>query len=184
VISRAAFESARERAWELAVESGLPLCGQERGNIEVAELGLGELEQTGLQILTLASTEWVGVKLLILTAHQFFPQHRHPPGEEGRYPGKTEVFRGQSGRLWLYVPGPPAARPRVMPPAHRREHCTVWHEVEIGPGQQYICPPATWHWFMAGKEGAVVWSISSKVTDTADQFSDPRVVRQTEIAAE
>jgi D-lyxose ketol-isomerase len=182
MISRAEFEAARGRAWELAAASGLPLRAEEREGIEVAELGLGELERTGLQILTMASTDWVGVKLLILTPNQFFPQHRHPPGDAGCYPGKTELLRGQSGRLWLYVPGPPAARPRVEPPAGRREYCTVWHEVEIGPGQQYICPPNSWHWFQAGPEGAVVWSISSKVTDTADQFSDPRVVRKTQIS--
>lgn len=184
MISRTTYEAARERAWELVTASGLPLREEERDCIEVAELGLGELERTGLQILTMASSEWLGVKLLILTPNQFFPQHRHPPGDAGCYPGKTEVLRGQSGRLWLYVPGTPTERPRVRPPAEGRAHCTVWHEVEIGPGQQYICPPNTWHWFQAGFEGAVVWSISSKVTDTADQFSDPRVVRKTQISEE
>jgi len=184
MISPAEYEAARKRAWELVTASGLPLREEERDCIEAAELGLGELERTGLQILTMASSEWVGVKLLVLTPNQFFPQHRHPPGDAGRYPGKTEYLRGQSGRMWLYVPGTPTERPRVRPPAEGRAHCTVWHEVEIGPGQQYICPPNTWHWFQAGPEGAVVWSISSKVTDTADQFSDPRVVRKTQISEE
>jgi D-lyxose ketol-isomerase len=182
MISRAAYEEALRRAWKMVLESGLPVCGDEQDRIEVAELGLGELEQTGLQILTMASSEWLGVKLLILTPNQFFPQHRHPPGDEGRYPGKTEFLRGQSGQLWLYVPGPPADRPRAKPPAHRLKHCTVWHEVDVGPGRQYICPPNTWHWFQAGPEGALVWSISSRVTDAADQFSDPQVVRQTRVA--
>lgn len=181
MLTRQAYEEARRWAWEFVQRAGLPLREEERAGLDVAELGLEELETTGLQILTLAATEWLGAKLLILRPHQFFPQHRHPPSPAEGYPGKTELLRGQYGEAWLYVPGEPAARPRVSPPAHRRPYCTVWHEVSLLPGDQYVCPPDTWHWFQAGAAGAVVWSISSRVTDAADQFTDPRVVRQTKI---
>ena len=181
MISRVEYDAARWWAWQFARTAGVPLRASEIEGMDAADLGLGELPTTGLQILTLASDEWVGAKLLILRPNQFFPQHRHPPSLDGTYPGKTEVFRGQHGTAWLYTEGEPTARPAVRAPAHRQAWCTVGREVRLAPGDQYVAPPNTWHWFMAGPEGAVVWSISSKVTDSADQFSDPQVVRQTRI---
>ncbi len=180
-LTRRDYEKARQWAWDFVRRAGLPLRNEEIAGLDVADLGLGELQTTGLQILTLGATEWLGAKLLILRPHQFFPQHRHPPSEAEGYPGKTELLRGQYGEAFLYVPGEPALHPKAAPPPHRRPWCTVWHEVRLAPGGQHICPPNTWHWFQAGDSGAVVWSISSKVTDAADQFSDPQVVRQTRI---
>jgi D-lyxose ketol-isomerase len=180
-LTRREYEQAREWAWNFVQRAGLPLREEEISGLDVADLGLGELQTTGLQILTLAATEWLGAKLLILQPDQFFPEHRHPPNPAEGYPGKTELLRGQYGEAFLYVPGDPTPRPLVSPPPHRRPWCTVWHEIPLAPGNQYVCPPNTWHWFQAGASGAVIWSISSKVTDTADQFSDPQVVRQTRI---
>ena len=176
-LSRSGRDEAVAWAWEFVQQAGVPLRPGDRERIEVADLGLGELEITGLQILTLAAGEWVGLKLLILRPHQFFPQHRHPPSPAEGYPGKTEILRGQYGVAYLYVPGIPTPRPSVSPPAHRRRHCTVLHEVPLHPGDQYVCPPDTWHWFQAGAPGAVLWSISSRVTDAEDRFADPQVVR-------
>jgi D-lyxose ketol-isomerase len=160
-------------------KTGVVVRDEEFSQVEVADLGLGELLATGLQILTLVSTQWVGAKLLILRPHQFFPQHRHPPSAAEDYPGKEEVFRGLWGEAYLYVPGVPTPDPKGNPPRHRRAHCSVWHEVILSPGDQYRCPPNTWHWFQAGPEGAVVWSFSSKVTDAEDVFLDPEISRQT-----
>lgn len=184
MITRREWEEARRWAWETIRKAGIVLRDEEYEHIEVADLGLSELAITGLQILTLVNTEWVGVKLLALKPNQFFAQHRHPPSLRENYPGKTEVFRGQWGVAYLYVPGEPTPSPRANPPAHRRPYCTVWHEVPLLPGGQFICPPNTWHWFQAGPEGAVIWSFSSKVTDAQDEFSDPQVVRKTVIVEE
>lgn len=181
MITRREWEQARRLAWDLVQQAGVVVRADDFDNMAVADLGLGELATTGLQILTFVSTEWVGVKLLILRPHQFFPQHRHPPSPTDDYPGKEEMFRGQWGEAYLYVPGEPTARPQVTPPAHRRPYCTVWREVALLPGHQYRCPPNTWHWFQAGPTGAVVWSFSSKVTDAQDEFLDPEVVRETVI---
>ena len=69
----------------------------------------------------------------------------------------------------------------VKPPLHRQKYIDVWHEVKISPGDQYIVVPNTWHWFQAGAQGAIIWSISSRVTDVKDQFRDPDVIRETVI---
>jgi D-lyxose ketol-isomerase len=181
MIKRAEYEQARRWAWDFVRGTGIPLRDEDFAGMDVADVGLSELAASGLQILTLAATDWVGAKLLVLRPNQFFPQHRHPPSLDGSYPGKTEIFRGHHGLAWLYTEGEPTPQPRVLPPAHRRQWCTAAHQVRLGPADQYVAPPNTWHWFMAGPEGAIVWSISSRVTDAADQFTDPQVVRQTRI---
>ncbi len=169
------FEIARQRAAEMIREANILACEQELAQIAVVDLGLGELEQTGLQILTLVSTKEVGVKVLVLFPHQTFAQHKHPP--LGEYAGKEETFRCQWGELYLYQPGEPTPNPRASPPAHRRHTYTVWNETVLCPGDQITSPPNTYHWFQAGPQGAVVWSFSSRVTDAVDQFSDPEVRR-------
>jgi D-lyxose ketol-isomerase len=62
------------------------------------------------------------------------------------------------------------------------DYYTVRNEVVLLPGDQLILPPGIKHWFQAGKMGAVMYSFSTKVRDALDQFSDPNVVRETEIA--
>lgn len=184
MITRQEWQGARDWAWELVKRSGVALREEDKELIEVADLGLSDLRATGLQILTLVSTDWVGIKLLILQPYQLFPQHRHPPSATDNYPGKEETFRGQWGELYLYVEGPETPNPLANPPPHRRDRLTIKHEVALRPGDQYTCPPNTWQWFQAGPDGAVVWSFSSRVTDAADQYLEPGIVRQTQIGDE
>ncbi|MBN1936372.1 MAG: D-lyxose/D-mannose family sugar isomerase [Anaerolineae bacterium] len=180
MITRAEYESAKRRAAEIIRCAEILATPDELDRIEVVDLGLGELEQTGLQILTLVSTSEIGVKVLALFPNQCFAQHKHPP--LGDYPGKEETFRCQWGELYLYQPGPPAIAPQAKPPAHRRHTYTVWHEDVLAPGDQVTSPPDTFHWFQAGPEGAVVWSFSSRTTDVQDVFVDPDVSRMTIIS--
>ncbi|TWM86026.1 putative D-lyxose ketol-isomerase [Bacillus licheniformis] len=62
-----------------------------------------------------------------------------------------------------------------MPPDEDIEHFTVWHEIQLTPGEQFTIPPDTKHWFKAGSEGAVVTEFSSTSTDDHDVFTDPRI---------
>lgn len=179
MITRSEYEAARRRAVEFVQRAGVLARPDELDRIEVADLGLSELEQSGVQILTLLQTENVGVKLLILFPHQTEPEHRHPP--LGDYPGKEETLRGQWGTLYLYLPGDPTPNPLGHPPAHRRDTYTCWREVVLEPGDQITISPGTPHWFQGGPEGAVVWTMSSRVSDVQDIFTDPEVQRQTVI---
>ena len=177
MITKRERERAIQHAWKLCQQTGIPLLDHEIGRIEVADFGLSEFEASGLAILALQVTQEVGIKLIALYPWQVCPEHRHPP--QGDYPGKEEIFRGQWGEVSLYVPGEPTPNPKGQPPPHRRDYCTVWHEIVLRPGDQYRTPPDTWHWFQAGPDGAVLWSFSSKVTDAEDVFLDPEVTRQT-----
>jgi len=179
MITRAEFEAARERAMGMLRSAGIVARPDEVEKIEVADLGLGEPEHIGLQILTLVNTEKISAKVIVMFPHQTGPEHKHP--SLGDYEGKEETIRCQWGKLYLYTPGEPAPKPVASPPPRRKHTYTVWHEHILRPGDQVTLQPNTFHWFQGGSEGAVVWSFSTKATDLADIFSDPDMRRETVI---
>ena len=179
MITRTEQEAARERAAEMLERAGIVARQVELEQIEVADFGLGELDESGVQILTLVDTERIAVKVLVLFPYQTEPEHKHP--RIGDYPGKEETIRCQWGELYLYVPGEPTSQPIAFPAAHRRHTYTVWHEHILHPGDQFTFQPNTPHWFQGGPEGAVVWTFSTKAIDVEDIFTDPDVRRKTVI---
>jgi D-lyxose ketol-isomerase len=148
-------DEARERAAAMLAEAGIVLTPAERAEIEVTDLGLGDLERTGLQLVVYVNTERVCAKELVLFPHQAFPEHRHPP--VGDDPGKEETFRCRAGSVLLSVDG--------------------HGDIELRPGDQFTIPPDTLHSFRAGRDGAVVSEFSTRSRDETDVFSDPRIVR-------
>ncbi|MBW3629691.1 MAG: D-lyxose/D-mannose family sugar isomerase [Gemmatimonadetes bacterium] len=154
---------------------GLVITAEERERVEVADFGLGELERTGLQLLTYVNTDRYCAKELVLFAGQTCPEHRHPP--VGTDPGKMETFRCRWGRVLLYVEGAATETMEAELPAGSESHYTVFQELVLGPGEQYTIAPNTLHWFQAGPEGAVVSEFSSTSRDELDVFTDPRIVR-------
>lgn len=176
MITREQVEQARVRSRESLERAGIVLTPEESAQIEVADMGLNELEQTGLQLVVYVNTERVCAKELVLFPRQTCPEHRHPPiGEE---PGKEETFRCRWGTVYLYVEGEPAPHPVAKPPAGRESAYTVWREVVLQPGEQYTIPPDTLHWFQAGDEGAVVSEFSTRSRDEFDIFTDPDIRRE------
>jgi len=168
-------EHARQRTRRMLADAGIVLTARESAEIEIADLGLGRLEEEGVQIVVYVNNERYCGKELVLFPRQTCPQHRHPP--VGADPGKMETFRVRRGVVWLYVEGPPAAHVKARVPAASREYYTVFHEVRLEPGMQHTVPPNTWHWFQAGDEGAIVSEFSSTSRDELDQFTDPRIRR-------
>jgi D-lyxose ketol-isomerase len=146
---------ARERAAAMLGDAGIVLTAAERESIEVADFGLGRLEEIGLQIVVYVNTERVCAKELVLLPRQVCPEHRHP--RVGTDPGKEETFRCRLGMVRLHVAGE--------------------GEIVLRPGEQWTIPPDTLHWFQAGDEGAVVSEFSTRSRDETDVFTDPRIVR-------
>jgi D-lyxose ketol-isomerase len=126
------------------------------------------------------NTDRVCAKELMMLPDQNCVEHSHPD-IDGK-PGKEETFRCRWGKVYLYVPGERTERPHATPPADRADYYTSWHEVALGPGDQYLMPPNTRHWFQAGPEGAVISEFSSNSRDELDVFTDPDVKRVTIIA--
>ena len=146
---------ARERAAAMLEAAGIVLTPAERDGIEVADFGLGRLDEIGLQIVVYVNTERVCAKELVLLAGQMCPEHRHPP--VGDDPGKEETFRCRQGIVHLHVEGA--------------------SEILLHPGEQFTIPPDTLHWFRAGDEGAIVTEFSTRSRDELDVFTDPQIVR-------
>jgi D-lyxose ketol-isomerase len=164
----------------MLAQAGIVITPEERARLEVADFGLGELETTGLEILTYVNTDRVCAKELVMFPHQTCPEHWHPT--VGSRLGKEETFRCRWGTVYLYVSGTPTNEPVCRPPEGSEAHYTARHEVPLKPGDQYTLVPDTRHWFQAGAEGAVVSEFSTRSTDEEDLFADPRIKRMPEVA--
>jgi D-lyxose ketol-isomerase len=180
MITQQQYESVIERSGQMLAQARIVLTPEERARFEVADFGLGELEKTGLEIITYVNTERVCAKELVMLPHQTCPEHRHPT--LGDRLGKEETFRCRWGTVYLYVPGPLAAQRACRPPEGSEAYYTVGHQICLKPGEQYTLFPDTLHWFQAGPEGAIVSEFSTRSTDDQDIFTDPRIKRMPEIA--
>lgn len=180
MLSQAELSQRRAQAGEMFARAGVYVTPAERDQIEIADFGLSDFAQLGLGVLVYVNTERCCAKELVLWPRQTCPEHTHPP--VGDDPGKEETFRCRWGRVYLYVPGDPATNPQCRPPAERADRFTVWHEIQLNPGEQYTLAPNTPHWFQAGDEGAVVSEFSTRSTDENDLFTDPDIVRETKVA--
>lgn len=178
-MDRKTYEAAREKALTYFEKAHIVLTPAEKENLEVADFGLSDLENTGLEVVTYVNTSRCCSKELVLFPGQTCPEHRHPP--RGENPGKEETFRCRYGEVYLYVEGDPAANPGVNPPKGDEAYYNVFHEIKLLPGQQYTLLPNTRHWFKAGSEGAVVSEFSTNSDDESDIFTDPRIKRTPEI---
>ncbi|THF83272.1 D-lyxose/D-mannose family sugar isomerase [Cohnella fermenti] len=174
-LRRSEVRKAQAEAAELLARAGIVLTEEERGGIEVAGFGLGRLREQGLELVTYINTDRYCAKELVLFPRQTCPEHLHPSigGEQG----KQETFRCRWGSVYLYVEGEPAAAIKSVVPESSREAYTVFHEIELRPGEQYTIPPGTKHWFQGGPDGAVVSEFSSTSRDEFDVFTDPAIVR-------
>ncbi len=172
MISEEELERVKKRVLVLLEKACVVLTGREKERIEITDLGLGQIEKIGLQIITYINTDRYCAKEIVLLPNQTCPEHRHPDYDGQR--GKEETFRCRYGKVYLFVEGEENKR-HVDPPD--KEHFTVFHEVVLEPGEQYTIPPNTLHWFKAGDEGAVVSEFSSHSNDATDIFTDPRIER-------
>jgi len=146
---------ARARAAAMLADAGIVLTKAEEQEIEVADFGLGRLDEIGLQLLVYVNTDRVCAKELVLFPGQTCPEHRHPPVADD--PGKEETFRCRRGSVVLWVDG--------------------HGEIELRPGDQFTIPPDTLHWFRAGSDGAIVSEFSTRSRDQTDVFTDPQIAR-------
>jgi D-lyxose ketol-isomerase len=166
----------RDKTAKILADAGIELTDEEKTNIEIADFGLEDIENIGLEVVVYENNDRYCAKELVLLPRQICPEHRHPP-RGGDNPGKQETFRCRKGEVYLYLEGEPTPNPKAVVPEKYREHMTVWHEVALLPGEQFTLPPNTLHWFQAGDEGAIVSEFSSASDDESDHFTDPNINR-------
>jgi D-lyxose ketol-isomerase len=175
MLSPSKITDAKKRTLAILKKEGVVLTDEEQQRIEVYDFGLGDLEHFGIQLFTYVNNDRYCAKELIFFPRQTCPQHKHPP--VGADPGKMETFRVKSGKVWAYVEGTPSKTIHAVLPKDSEPFYTVFHEIELAPGQQCTILQGKLHWFQAGDEGAVVIEISSACRDEFDLFTDPRIKR-------
>jgi D-lyxose ketol-isomerase len=166
---------AVEKTLEYFDKAGIVLTEDEKKRIEIADMGLENLEVEGLQLFTYINTNRYCGKELVLFPGQTCPEHLHPPVLDET--GKEETFRCRFGVVYLFVEGEETKTPHCSPPKGKEAYYTAKHEIVLHPGEQYTIPPKTRHWFQAGQQGAVVSEFSSTSRDQYDVFTDPNVRR-------
>lgn len=179
MISAQQYEDAVARASAMLQQAGIVITPEEHTRFEVADFGLGELEKTGLEIITYVNTQRCCAKEIIMFPRQTCPEHWHPT--INGMPGKEETFRCRWGTVYLYVPGEITADPACKPPQGSEPNYKAGHQIILKPGDQYTLMPDTPHWFQAGEEGAIVSEFSTRSTDDQDVFRDGRIARAPEI---
>ena len=178
MLTREAYVLAQGKAVDMMVEAGIAITDKERGEVSVADFGLNRLELEGGQILTFFNTDRISTKVIAMFPNQTLPEHRHP--EVGDDPGKQEIIRVIKGILYFYLPGEDTIKEGTIPEG--KKNCyRARNERVMMPGDQVIIPPGTWHWFQADQRGAVVYSFSTCVRDLMDEFTDPKISRETKI---
>ncbi len=179
MITKTEFLRLQEEACLFFQKASLVVTEKEKLSVEIADFGLGDFKKTGLGVLVYVNTDRCCAKEIAMWPRQTCPEHLHPP--VGQEPGKEETFRCRWGRVFLYVDGEPSPESRCQPPVGREHTYTVFHQVELNPGDQYTIFPGTKHWFQAGDEGAVVSEFSTRSTDENDIFTDQDIRRATKI---
>jgi len=175
-MKREKVKKNRDRAVQMLKKAGISITREEKGNMEVADCGLNDIDRLGLQAIVYVNTNRYCAKEIILFPRQMFPEHSHPP-IDAKNPGKQETFRCRWGKLFLYVEGNPTPDPKAEVPETYRPYLTAWKEIILNPGDQYTLSPSTKHWFQAGEKGAIVSEFSSTSIDEKDVFTDPRIQR-------
>ena len=175
MISKELKQEVAAKAREMYQKAGIVILPSEE--VEVADFGLNNIYEIGLEIVTLVNTRRCCAKEMVLLPGQTCPEHRHPEVAAIGYPGKEETFRCRYGKVYLYVEGPACRNPQIPPGCKNTDKLTVFNEVVLEPGMQYTLVPNTLHWFRAGDEGAVISEFSTTSYDEYDIFTDREIVR-------
>lgn len=176
-MDRAKYEEIKGRVLPYYEKAGIAITDKEKENLEVADFGLNDIENIGLQIITYINTDRCCAKEMVLLPGQTCPEHSHVPMPEKGYIGKEETFRCRYGTVYLYVDGEPTEKISGFVPKGYEDTYNVLHEIILKPGEQYTIMPNTRHWFQAGEEGCVVSEFSTTSYDEYDIFTDTNIKR-------
>jgi D-lyxose ketol-isomerase len=178
LITREQQQAAQKQAADMIRQAGIIITDEEADRIEVVDFGLSNLDQEGVQVLTLVQTERISVKVLAMLPNQTEPEHWHPPVDED--PGKEETIRVIAGTVYFYVAGEDSFEKGFI--VEGKDDCYIMRkEIVMQAGDQITLAPGQKHWFQAREGGAVMYSFSTIARDALDRFTDPDIVRITKV---
>ena len=96
-------------------EANIVITPEERAKIEIADFGLDDIYNMGLQLVVYENNDRYCAKELVLFPRQTCPEHRHPPLND-RNIGKQETFRCRWGEVYLYLEGIRTKDPKAVIP--------------------------------------------------------------------
>ena len=178
---REEVDRLRNEAAALLKKANIAITEKEKNAIEIADFGLDDVRNVGLELVVYENNERYCAKELVLFPGQMCPQHRHPQIDKANE-GKQETFRCRWGEVYLYIEGPATPNPKAVVPERHKKHISVWRELVLHPGDQFTIKPGTLHWFQAGDQGAIISEFSSTSIDEFDVFTDPNIKRIPEIS--
>lgn len=179
MVTKAEVSEAKIKAGKMIEEAGIKFTDKELDGMDVADFGLGRLAVEGAQILSLFETEKVACRVIALFRGQTEPEHWHKGN--GDIPGKEETLRVISGKLRVCIEGMDNVEVDCIPSGKERYY-TCRHEIILNPCENMTLLPGMKHWFQGLEDGCVFYTMSTAAKDTSDPFSDPEVVRKTQIA--
>lgn len=104
--------AAQVRARALYEKAGIALTPEESDGIAVADFGLRDLENTGLEIVTYINTECYCAKEMALFPRQTCPEHAHVP-VDGSPPASRKPSDADTARyICMWMAGRRPARPK------------------------------------------------------------------------
>lgn len=177
-MTRKEYNEQVNKALEYFDKANIVLTDTEKQSVEVADFGIGKVNELGLQLVVYINTDRVCAKEMVLLPGQTCPEHKHVPTKG--IAGKEETFRCRYGEVYLYVAGEKNTD-SIKATVPDCSKFTVFHEIVLKPGEQYTIMPETWHWFQSGPNGAVISEFSTRSTDETDVFTDENIVRAPEI---
>lgn len=179
MISKNEYTEICKRTCDYFKKANIALTEKEKREIEVADFGLNDINNIGLQLVVYVNNDRYCAKEMVLFPNQICPEHKHPNINSKL--GKQETFRCRYGKVYLYVEGVKSNNLHCKIPDKYKDSFTVFHEIILNPGEQYTIEPNTLHWFQADEEGAIISEFSSHSDDLSDIFTDKRIKRIPEI---
>src|SRR3972149_4904802 len=105
-------DKLRKKAVRFLSKAHIVITPHEQSSIEIADFGLHDIANVGLELVVYENNDRYCAKELVLFPRQMCPEHRHPRLHENNA-GKQETFRCRWGKVFLYVEGEPTRKPKA-----------------------------------------------------------------------
>lgn len=139
------------------------------------DFGLGDFENAGMGGIFWIndSTEGYFAHSIYLLPGQMIPEHKHV---KTAYPAKAESWLVDKGSIYNFAEiGEPTEGAADLVPASQKATTVSKNWVQQNLGELLtLKAPESWHFMMAGPEGAVVWEFANYHDNDGLRFTNPK----------
>lgn len=169
--------AAKQAYFDMMERFGYPVLDRLRSEeFWTLDFGLGKFTEVGM-----AGIFWVNSKEANYFGHEIYllpgqmiPEHRHVRTPEAD--PKMEAWMPRHGWVYIYGEGEPTPGVEARIPESHKECAVARTEKKLLPGEVgSLASAETWHWMLAGPEGAIVTEYATYHDGGALRFSHPQV---------